>query len=110
MLRRPPRSTLFPYTTLFRSARVVPERGDESRQLRRYLRGLEGRVAARDHPAFARDERGARRRGAAFDAHVMLPVCRRVAHGGVLPLMILTPLVISEDGRVGKQCRSRWSQ
>src|SRR5712664_378830 len=24
MIRRPPRSTLFPYTTLFRSARVVP--------------------------------------------------------------------------------------
>src|SRR5687768_17987504 len=25
MIRRPPRSTLFPYTTLFRSAEVVPE-------------------------------------------------------------------------------------
>src|SRR2546426_7130180 len=27
MIRRPPRSTLFPYTTLFRSAIIVPERG-----------------------------------------------------------------------------------
>src|SRR2546430_7640934 len=27
MIRRPPRSTLFPYTTLFRSARVVPGAG-----------------------------------------------------------------------------------
>src|SRR2546426_6434629 len=26
MIRRPPRSTLFPYTTLFRSRRVVPGR------------------------------------------------------------------------------------
>src|SRR3712207_7606781 len=26
MIRRPPRSTLFPYTTLFRSARVAPPR------------------------------------------------------------------------------------
>src|SRR3712207_6929738 len=26
MIRRPPRSTLFPYTTLFRSARVHPEK------------------------------------------------------------------------------------
>src|SRR3712207_8876450 len=25
MIRRPPRSTLFPYTTLFRSSRAVPE-------------------------------------------------------------------------------------
>src|SRR3989454_8723469 len=30
MIRRPPRSTLFPYTTLFRSHRVVPfQRGRE---------------------------------------------------------------------------------
>src|SRR3712207_8344275 len=29
MIRRPPRSTLFPYTTLFRSARVLPERHDQ---------------------------------------------------------------------------------
>src|SRR5256885_12518432 len=27
MIRRPPRSTLFPYTTLFRSARYQPEGG-----------------------------------------------------------------------------------
>src|SRR3712207_7028330 len=27
MIRRPPRSTLFPYTTLFRSGRVVDEHG-----------------------------------------------------------------------------------
>src|SRR5258707_8396829 len=29
MIRRPPRSTLFPYTTLFRSG-IAPERGHES--------------------------------------------------------------------------------
>src|SRR5436190_17630502 len=28
MIRRPPRSTLFPYTTLFRSGRSVRNRGD----------------------------------------------------------------------------------
>src|SRR3712207_8893168 len=27
MIRRPPRSTLFPYTTLFRSRRLAPARG-----------------------------------------------------------------------------------
>src|SRR5438045_9212744 len=41
MLRRPPRSTLFPYTTLFRSpgdrtrARTQPARGARSARLRR---------------------------------------------------------------------------
>src|SRR5574341_2488316 len=39
MIRRPPRSTLLPYTTLFRSGRhVMPEHG--SRQWRRDLRPL----------------------------------------------------------------------
>src|SRR6266700_4590309 len=36
MLRRPPRSTLFPYTTLFRSP------GSALRQRRRYRRGRNG--------------------------------------------------------------------
>src|SRR6266581_8398900 len=36
MIRRPPRSTLFPYTTLFRSPLTpVPDRSDGGRQLRR---------------------------------------------------------------------------
>src|SRR5436309_10821801 len=44
MLRRPPRSTLFPYTTLFRSI-ATPRRADPgSRRLRR------SRVRRRAHP------------------------------------------------------------
>src|SRR6267143_7023272 len=31
MIRRPPRSTLFPYTTLFRSRRVLRQRGGQER-------------------------------------------------------------------------------
>src|ERR1035441_9327083 len=33
MIRRPPRSTLFPYTTLFRSATVSPSKGDNGAHL-----------------------------------------------------------------------------
>src|SRR2546422_6493627 len=33
MIRRPPRSTLFPYTTLFRSVHVVPDPGRRQRLL-----------------------------------------------------------------------------
>src|SRR3712207_7888156 len=43
MIRRPPRSTLFPYTTLFRSARR--RRGDDERGERR-RQGRDVRVAA----------------------------------------------------------------
>src|SRR2546422_2039584 len=54
MIRRPPRSTLFPYTTLFRSRRreviVEQERGA-------------GRVGGRDRVLEARDLRAARGRG-----------------------------------------------
>src|SRR2546422_8205005 len=35
MIRRPPRSTLFPYTTLFRSDRVAREEGDGDPEGRR---------------------------------------------------------------------------
>src|SRR5438094_6371141 len=48
MIRRPPRSTLFPYTTLFRSA-AVPRRGREG--LRPGDRRRQGRRRA--HPAYA---------------------------------------------------------
>src|SRR2546426_4579238 len=43
MIRRPPRSTLFPYTTLFRSP-TPPERRDDCRPNLRLGRGLDGRV------------------------------------------------------------------
>src|SRR5258707_11949777 len=51
MIRRPPRSTLFPYTTLFRSRMGPPprarRRGDANRSRPASLRSL-GRAAGRD--------------------------------------------------------------
>src|SRR3989441_9618101 len=44
MIRRPPRSTLFPYTTLFRSQQVIGDHGGHPRQSQR--------IAA---PEFSRD-------------------------------------------------------
>src|SRR2546422_4790068 len=47
MIRRPPRSTLFPYTTLFRS----PPLGDRSRQGERHPKGVSPRERRRgDRP------------------------------------------------------------
>src|SRR3712207_8094567 len=46
MIRRPPRSTLFPYTTLFRSARRIPVDGEgviDLGQLEAELARCEGR-------------------------------------------------------------------
>src|SRR5690242_21239043 len=54
MVRRPPRSTLFPYTTLFRISRGGPRRG-RARARARARGGGRGRAAAR------RAARGGRR-------------------------------------------------
>src|SRR5690349_25138598 len=48
MIRRPPRSTLFPYTTLFRSERGSRRRLDPRRRRRTALTRFEG---GEEHPA-----------------------------------------------------------
>src|SRR5579859_8266688 len=45
MIRRPPRSTLFPYTTLFRSGRPAPRSGPSCRRARR----RSGRPRSEEH-------------------------------------------------------------
>src|SRR5688572_31754121 len=51
MIRRPPRSTLFPYTTLFRSraARDAPRGGDGRRDPRDSATGARARHRPRQH-------------------------------------------------------------
>src|SRR3989454_10645946 len=95
MIRRPPRSTLFPYTTLFRSN---PSLG--------YQLAL---------VAFSRfREQDGLRAGAAADNYSVnlgggaeLPVGLRV-RANYQRLQGIT-WVRSEERRVGKECRSRWS-
>src|SRR2546426_11992371 len=95
MIRRPPRSTLFPYTTLFRSRALEP-------LLREDLVGLLGESDAipagstvLGDPAWI----------ALHDAAVEPGVVFDVRHGPV----VLESGVRSEERRVGKECRSRWS-
>src|SRR5258708_15463944 len=57
MIRRPPRSTLFPYTTLFRSLRVlnqIPNLGDTN--VRVNVDGPDAVAAHRDLSPFVRSE------------------------------------------------------
>src|SRR3712207_7008280 len=48
MIRRPPRSTLFPYTTRFRSVAVPRHEGDEDVAAERQLAELGGRAVGDD--------------------------------------------------------------
>src|SRR5262245_63096730 len=60
MIRRPPRSTLFPYTTLFRSCRTVRARSRRGRAERRAFIA-QARRRPRPHAALAVHEQPAQR-------------------------------------------------
>src|SRR5256886_16222008 len=97
MIRRPPRSTLFPYTTLFRS--------HGAKGLAQTLRRLGMTVEQRRHPYFdlagdsAQPPRGQSVLLAFLD--IDPPTARELA--------TVRDYVRSEERRVGKECRSRWS-
>src|SRR2546425_12629422 len=101
MIRRPPRSTLFPYTTLFRSLRGVKQRqdvgvravpeGPEQRRRRELFLLVdvdEDHVVDVDREL---DPRAPERNDARREQALPVGVDR------------------SEERRVGKECRSRWS-
>src|SRR3712207_3864308 len=134
MIRRPPRSTLFPYTTLFRSEVVLQRDRGERLVLvldLHALLGLDGLVhalvvaPARQHAAgeLVDDEHLAVADDVLLVAVVELLGLQRVVEEadqrGVgrlvevldadLVLDELDALLRSEERRVGKECRSRWS-
>src|SRR2546421_10038367 len=105
MIRRPPRSTLFPYTTLFRSDLRAP--------LKTSPRLQNPHSALRLKVPFAQTDRLL-----APDVGREQPVGLREGHlepqraVGVLQArgsLQRRPQVRSEERRVGKECRSRWS-
>src|SRR2546426_12811103 len=107
MIRRPPRSTLFPYTTLFRSAvRLALPRREE-----RELDDGQGRLdPVEPDMVHSREERheesGKRDEGARAGAE------RAERRGAARPDRAAEPARRerrSEERRVGKECRSRWS-
>src|SRR2546429_9280040 len=99
MIRRPPRSTLFPYTTLFRSSEGGPENAT-------------GTLAVHDSPKTAVVvSRGAGRPGtgrrAARPRRTKNRRIRRKRDG--TRGSAAAGATRSEERRVGKECRSRWS-
>src|SRR5256886_15694625 len=95
MIRRPPRSTLFPYTTLFRSLARV----DAAAQLVAAPLGLE-RVGL---------ERRAEEMPGEANVELVAHARSLVRVNGPRPLQVLGVRQRSEERRVGKECRSRWS-
>src|SRR5256885_13807787 len=120
MIRRPPRSTLFPYTTLFRSMGYMVElraelgavRAHEKDMIIQYERAEEVRkahtqwLAAIDRvksvaERFLKDEDPA-------DDAIVSGISERVDRYRQQFEHIARQLERSEERRVGKECRSRW--
>src|SRR2546430_17122880 len=98
MIRRPPRSTLFPYTTLFRSNQEAADRSLEAAG-RRLHDAAEHRVETADDNVPEDSSSGAR-------DGVEQPARRVVAASAASNGHAANR---SEERRVGKECRSRWS-
>src|SRR2546428_10552838 len=103
MIRRPPRSTLFPYTTLFRSHVRGGDRDDARR--RAVHREGHGDVGV-----------GNIADATAGGVRVYAELMRRAQGGPGGPHGKAVPRIKevegrrrSEERRVGKECRSRWS-
>src|SRR3712207_9199421 len=99
MIRRPPRSTLFPYTTLFRSELTVPALLSARALAIEIETDLEGALA----PKLILNRLTSRMFGPAPSLAEAEKALQRKAAGGV------TSDWRSEERRVGKECRSRWS-
>src|SRR2546426_10517769 len=101
MIRRPPRSTLFPYTTLFRShERALPRHPRRER-----LHFLERHVEIESDTALGRTTGRVVQHAV---ARVDLQLARIAQHGDGHD-DLLFGVARSEERRVGKECRSRWS-
>src|SRR3712207_9454359 len=135
MIRRPPRSTLFPYTTLFRShiyGDVKADTEDQVKQNWEQLKLKEGNKTVLGGvpvslPALVKAMRiQEKARGAGFDWEEKNQVWDKVQEELQEFKQELNPdtlapanrekatgefgdLLRSEERRVGKECRSRWS-
>src|SRR3989442_15265544 len=105
MIRRPPRSTLFPYTTLFRSTdRLVAElkkvRIEEREVVIRRGRACHVSAGVLTHLV-----------GVVFVLDADAGAESRVGEVGDVPrrVDVRVARARSEERRVGKECRSRWS-
>src|SRR3712207_9181206 len=93
MIRRPPRSTLFPYTTLFRSGAEVEQRRPAALQ-----DPVDGRVAQQAAAGLGVEDRAVDdRRGLGFDDHVQV---------GSVPPSEPSALVVKEPDRKSTRLNS----
>src|SRR3712207_9551416 len=99
MIRRPPRSTLFPYTTLFRSLRNmgITHAGDKTPNTGHHHLLVDVDDAIEPNEPIPTDKQHIHFGAGQTETRLELPPGRH------------TLQLRSEERRVGKECRSRWS-
>src|SRR2546429_9923114 len=97
MIRRPPRSTLFPYTTLFRSLNISS--WDDSGPYRE----MDIETSRWGEPT------GKNAQYVVQPYYIPANIVRFTAPKGALVYSFVWGPGRSEERRVGKECRSRWS-
>src|SRR5258708_36975324 len=107
MIRRPPRSTLFPYTTLFRSSPCSTPGDTVSATLVRLV--LTGLLACAVPALSAADYFPPPDRDGGWRVPADAAAMRTVAGMDPARLEQAYELTRSEERRVGKECRSRWT-
>src|SRR2546426_12777239 len=115
MIRRPPRSTLFPYTTLFRSARLMrfaKEAGPAVLLVGHVTKG--GGIAGPKTLEHIVDTVLYFEGESSLDHRILRAVKNRFGSVDEIGVFAMTgaglePVPRSEERRVGKECRSRWS-
>src|SRR2546428_11078443 len=114
MIRRPPRSTLFPYTTLFRSEVDLFKIAAEIEKATAHIKmpvSLAVMGCAVNGPGEAREAdlgvAAGRGNGMIYREGKAI---RRVTESEIVPALLEEiERFRSEERRVGKECRSRWS-
>src|SRR5256885_13461522 len=108
MIRRPPRSTLFPYTTLFRSIEGMATVTDEIIDLHDRIIGKLFNAAKNKHQQQFQASGKAINDKVRMYGRIGQALIEAKQSGGDPFAAIEAVMPRSEERRVGKECRSRW--
>src|SRR3712207_9155276 len=111
MIRRPPRSTLFPYTTLFRSAEAHSQIQKQEPEIKNDSVYQLQEVVVSSRQILGSKFKARNRTGSAY--YISPEEMKKFGYTDINRMLKAVPGVNmyerSEERRVGKECRSRWS-